>query len=621
MFSKMSISEDSEPERSEHEFIPSNNNSLFFPNEPTKYSSGTSNEQIDYDYIDFKYLEANSLNINFRRDKEWKSSPCLDEIKSLEEQLFHDTELTFAEKSVIYKYKEKLKAACKYCAKEFKILGKSLLNHESKCSFNPKNASSFTLSEFKKKVLNSKGSCPKCNKYFNKLRYHANDCFKDIDDFSSFIPTINLSDNDRRDFKVDTSLLRVLPFFDFEGPFTDKELTKIKDFKNHIERINEFKFHHNKKFIFLHLNINSVFNKVHELDEILNLCKVDVFSINESKLDYLVPISWYLNKSYNCIRLDREGEDGGGKGHGGGGNLVFVKKEYLIKKVELLYDIETIYFQLSINGQLANFLNSYRSPTNDSIEKKIEFLDKLETLYYLHNPYEPFFIFGDLNMDLWSQKGDLLRDFLIKNELVNYVKEHTRHSRNFYVEKNAHVDCKTLIDVAIHNSNKIISTGVIGCPFSDHKFVIAALDFSKAKFIPNEILGRSLSEKNLALIAEKIGEIAHAFNIEKDDINIDQIFLDLKNKITIVLDSIAPIKAFRERQVDKAPWEDEELYEKKRARDFYYFKWLDSNDSNDHNFYIELRGACQSLTRRKMIEYFESKDIKDFKNNKLYWEL
>ena len=80
-----------------------NNNSLFFPNEPTKHSSGTSNEQIDYDYIDFKYLEANSLNINFRRDKEWKSSPCLDEIISLEEQLFHDTELTFAEKSVIYK--------------------------------------------------------------------------------------------------------------------------------------------------------------------------------------------------------------------------------------------------------------------------------------------------------------------------------------------------------------------------------------------------------------------------------------------------------------------------------------------------------------------------------------
>jgi hypothetical protein len=70
----------------------------------------------------------------------------------------------------------------------------------------------------------------------------------------------------------------------------------------------------------------------------------------------------------------------------------FVKKEDLIKKVELLYDIETIYFQLSINGQLANFLNSYRSPTNDSIEKKIEFLDKLETLYYLHNPYFSYLV-------------------------------------------------------------------------------------------------------------------------------------------------------------------------------------------------------------------------------------
>ena len=62
------------------------------------------------------------------------------------------------------------------------------------------------------------------------LRYHANDCFKDIKDFSSFIPSINLSDNDRRDFKANTSLLRELPFFDFEGPFTDKELTEIKNF-------------------------------------------------------------------------------------------------------------------------------------------------------------------------------------------------------------------------------------------------------------------------------------------------------------------------------------------------------------------------------------------------------
>jgi len=39
MFSKMSISEDSEPERSDHEFIRINNNSLFFPNEPTKQSN------------------------------------------------------------------------------------------------------------------------------------------------------------------------------------------------------------------------------------------------------------------------------------------------------------------------------------------------------------------------------------------------------------------------------------------------------------------------------------------------------------------------------------------------------------------------------------------------------
>ena len=40
-------------------------------------------EVIDYDFIDFKYLEANRVNINFKRDKEWLDSSHLDEIRSL----------------------------------------------------------------------------------------------------------------------------------------------------------------------------------------------------------------------------------------------------------------------------------------------------------------------------------------------------------------------------------------------------------------------------------------------------------------------------------------------------------------------------------------------------------
>ena len=41
-----------------------------------------------------EYLKANKANINFRRDKEWKDSLSLDELASLEDELFFDKYLT-----------------------------------------------------------------------------------------------------------------------------------------------------------------------------------------------------------------------------------------------------------------------------------------------------------------------------------------------------------------------------------------------------------------------------------------------------------------------------------------------------------------------------------------------
>ena len=112
--------------------------------------------------------------------------------------------------------------------------------------------------------------------------------------------------------------------------------------------INDFKTQHKKKFILLYLNINSVFNKVHELDQILEKCNPDAFLIDESKLDCLVPISWYINKKkYFCLRLDREGK-------GGGGELVFLKRGIIVKKHELT-DFETIYFQFYVDRQYIYF--------------------------------------------------------------------------------------------------------------------------------------------------------------------------------------------------------------------------------------------------------------------------
>jgi hypothetical protein len=90
------------------------------------------------------------------------------------------------------------------------------------------------------------------------------------------------------------------------------------------------------------------------------------------------------------------------------------------------------------------------------------------------------------------------------------------------------------------------------------------------------------------------------------------------------VNSVAPVKEFKQRPQEIAPWVDEELLEKLRARDYFYFKFHSSDTSLDSSEYFpkykQLKAECQSLEREKMKEFFESKKISDFKNNKLYWE-
>ena len=57
---------------------------------------------IDYDYIDFKYLRENSKNVNFKRgvyENHYSESKNL--IDDLEKELFFDTELSYADKTIL----------------------------------------------------------------------------------------------------------------------------------------------------------------------------------------------------------------------------------------------------------------------------------------------------------------------------------------------------------------------------------------------------------------------------------------------------------------------------------------------------------------------------------------
>ena len=55
-----------------------------------------------------------------------------------------------------------------------------------------------------------------------------------------------------------------------------------------------------------------------------------------------------------------------------------------------------------------------------------------------------------------------------------------------------------------HNKNLVLDTEVIGCPYSDHDFVIFSIKIDSRKPEPETICSRSYSEKNLKLIEEQL---------------------------------------------------------------------------------------------------------------------
>ena len=133
-------------------------------------------------------------------------------------------------------------------------------------------------------------------------------------------------------------------------------------------------------------------------------------------------------------------------------------------------------------------------------------------------------------MDLFSKQGSELKQFMISNDLKNFVTKFTRIATNYYSEKDVYRTSKTLIDVILHNEEEIISTKVFGCPFSDHNFVLATLSINLTSVgQPDPIHCRKLTESNLDKIAKEISLINYDF-IDSES-NTNDKWLLLKSKL------------------------------------------------------------------------------------------
>ena len=189
--------------------------------------------------------------------------------------------------------------------------------------------------------------------------------------------------------------------------------------------------------------------------------------LNETKLNnFIHPNSSISHKFYNLLRRDRVSLNSGG------GVLVYIKKEYIIKKSILIHNFEAIYFQLKFDKKLFNFISCYRPPSTSSINNVNNFLELLENFLFSLDPSIPLFIIGDFNINYSS--ANFPSSFFNSYNLSNYINMPTRYTKKNY-NNSSKLGSYTVIDLVLHNFHYIDDCRSIICPFSDHNFVLVSL--------------------------------------------------------------------------------------------------------------------------------------------------
>lgn len=225
-------------------------------------------------------------------------------------------------------------------------------------------------------------------------------------------------------------------------------------------------------FNFLHLNINSIKNKGLDVHDILNNTNFDIICLSETRLDSNYPTKQFNNKNYKLFRYNRPLNDPEDKP--GGGIFIYVKNNINIINYKISNtNLEFIYllFQTTNKSHSINFVCCSKPP--DYHEES--FLENMDNFLFTMNLDLPLFIVGDLNMNMLNESNKNLKDFLVGNGLVNFVRKTTRTVTKFYQNTKEQKTSDTLIDVVLHNGTLFKECQVFDCPFSDHNLITTKL--------------------------------------------------------------------------------------------------------------------------------------------------
>ena len=149
----------------------------------------------------------------------------------------------------------------------------------------------------------------------------------------------------------------------------------------------------------LHLNINGLRNKIHEVANILDKFQPSIMALSESKLDDSISDGLLHISGYNLLRLDRPNSKGGGL-------VVYYQTHIPISlNTSSLAACESLSMEVSLSRRKSlRLLLVYRPPCNNVHN----FITSLDQFLSGINHSIPLLIIGDLNIDFLDNSSNVV---------------------------------------------------------------------------------------------------------------------------------------------------------------------------------------------------------------------
>ena len=342
---------------------------------------------------------------------------------------------------------------------------------------------------------------------------------------------------------------------------------------------------------FVHLNITSLLKNIDEVRLFLNDNKVDVFALNETRLDETITENEISVPMFNLLRKDRD--------RNGGGVAIYIKCgiEYQIVDNTALSQLEALCIKICLQKSKPIFMVNWYRPPN----AKLEVIDIYENvLQFLDSQCTNIIVMGDINFDIMNNKYN--------SACVKYVNVNNLYSLeqiNTCEPTRITHRSATLIDhMLTNNINYVKKYGVIHMGMSDHSMSYLFWKGNSSKSEPRHISYRNINGIDIVKFKQDLKNQPWQ-NVIKCS-NLNDAVCKWEELLMYVVNKHMPIKKKRVRQ-KACPWMNSHIHKLMKERDKLKKKAHIENSELLMIRYRELRNRITGEVRKLKKNYYVGK--------------